>query len=297
MTTVKALMERTYRQILEPPDAQPASSRLSSTLLVGGNTLVLTTFDVPEDENLVRLGSILEIDEELVQVVEFDSASNTVTVLRAQLGTTEADHAVDAKVKLSPPYPRIDVFNGIRDNIVGLYPDLWTVRTMVMNRIAPDVYPMDDPLGVEIVEMNPQTGGVTVNLDGRIVDNHPRLDGRGIVTNGVTNAGTLWVRYRRRFGTALSVDDSLSELGLEDVWQTLVMVGAAADMVAGRDIPAMNSEWVRAALEAENVRVGTRMSLAGGLAQYRGILMERFKREMRAEDSNKPKVHMRQVYG
>jgi len=46
-------------------------------------------------------------------------------------------------------------------------------------------------------------------------------------------------------------------------------------------------------LEAENIRVGTRMSIAGGLRQYRNMLIDDFAKEMRAE--YKPKVRMREA--
>jgi len=295
--TIAALMDRTYRQILEPPDAQPASTRLKSVSALADLTLLLTDFDIPEDENLVRLGSILEVDIELMRVVGYDANTHVAEVIRGYLGTIPADHALDAQVKLSPSYPRIDVFNNIRDNIVALYPDLWTVRTEVIAPASDDAYPVTDSLMVEVVEANPYSSAMgTVNLDGRIVDNHPTIGGRAFVLNG-TAQGELWLRYRRRFAAATSESDVLDDLGLEQVWETLVMVGAAADMMAGRDVPAAQTEWVQSVLQAENIRVGTRLSVAGGLAQYRDILLDRFKKEMRGEDSNRVKVHMNEVFG
>jgi hypothetical protein len=71
------------------------------------------------------------------------------------------------------------------------------------------------------------------------------------------------------------------------------MIGAAASLFAGRDIPASHTEWIAATLEAENIRVGTRLSIAGGLRQYRNMLLTDAQREMKAEDSQKIKVHMR----
>ena len=115
MTTVQALIDRTYRQILEPPDAQPPTSRLVSGILDTDQTLDLTVFDIPEDENLLRLGSIIEIDSELMRVVAFNTSTREVSVLREYLGSAAAPHAEGAQVKLSPPYPRMDVFSAISE--------------------------------------------------------------------------------------------------------------------------------------------------------------------------------------
>ena len=293
--TVGALVDRTYRQILEPPDAQPAATRTASSIAEGDLVIPVTLFDIPEDENLLRLGSIIEINSELMRVTDYDTTLRVVTVIRGYLGSVPAAHALDDQVKLSPPYPRLDVFHAVRDNIVALYPDLWTVKTQVLSRASADAYPIEDLLAVEIVEANPNAAQKTVNFPARIVDNHPQVDGRAVVFNGAPST-TMWVRYRRRFGTATSEADTLESLGVDTVWNALIIVSAAADLVSGRDVQAVSSDWVQSALEAENIRVGTRLSVAGGLAQYRDILMGRFKKEMRGEDSNRPKVHIREVF-
>lgn len=296
MSTVGALMDRLYRQILEPPDAQPASARLNGAIDDVTNTLVLTTFDIPEDENLLRLGSIIEVGAECMRVTAFNSTTRTVTVLREQLGTTATVHADAAPVKLSPPYARIDVFNTIRDSIVGLYPMLWTVRTEVLAPVGVDAYPLNDPLAVEIVEANPANiSRGTVRIDCRMVDSHPLTDSRTIITN-CGPVGNVWFRYRRRFGVAVAETDVLADLGVEDVWQMLVLVSAAADLMAGRDVSAAQTEWVQNVLAVEGIRVGQRISVAGGLSQYRDILIERYAKEMRAEDSNKPRIQMREAF-
>ncbi len=90
---------------------------------------------------------------------------------------------------------------------------------------------------------------------------------------------------------ATSEDDTLTDLGLDERWVNIVMTGAAADLMTGKDIPASRTEWVKSVLEAENIRVGTRMSIAGGLRQYRNMLLDDASKEMKAEYG--PKIRMR----
>lgn len=62
----------------------------------------------------------LEIDEELMWVDSFDRVANTATVApygRGYLGTTAATHALDAKVTISPTFPRSAVKQAINDTI------------------------------------------------------------------------------------------------------------------------------------------------------------------------------------
>jgi hypothetical protein len=116
--------------------------------------------------------------------------------------------------------------------------------------------------------------------------------GRSLITNSDT--GSVWLRYRKRMGKATSEADLLSELGVDERWATIVLVGAAADLIVGRDVPAAQTEWIKSVLEAENIRVGTRMSIAGGLRQYRGMLINEAMKEMKAE--YRPKVSMRNTF-
>lgn len=287
MTTVQYLIDKTYRQILEPPSAQPALTSFATGLTIGNFDFTRGDFEIPEDENLLRLGSVIEAGQELMRVSAYDSALGTVTVRRAVLGTVEEDHAIGDPIKLSPPFTRLDVFDAVRNNIISLYPRLWTVKTYTVSAVnGGSVFTLPDPLIVELIEAQPdqQIGG-SLNFHGRIVDYHQFVDGRALILN-TPIGGQVWARFRRRFGVAVAESDVLEDLGLDSVWEQIVVVGAAADVLAGRDVPEVNTEWVQSTLEAENIRVGSRLSLAAGLGQYRDLLLNRFANEMLAEDSS-----------
>jgi len=66
---------------------------------------------------------IVEIDEELLWIDTYDRVGNTATVApygRAYLGTTLAAHAVDAKVTISPTFPRFSIKRAINDTVKSL---------------------------------------------------------------------------------------------------------------------------------------------------------------------------------
>lgn len=294
MRTVADLIDRTFRTYLEPPDLQPASTRLAGAILAADTTITLEEFDVPEDVVLMRRGNLIEVGSELMRMTDWDSTTRTGSMSRAFGGTTAADHALGAEAKLAPPFSRLSVFEAIRDNIVSLYPRLWTTTTEVCLPTSPKVYPITDELAVEVIEIN-VTGYEAHDMTGRIVEKHQYTGGRAIVLNRLLGK-EIWARMRRRFGVAEEETDRLDDLGMEEVWETVVMVGAAADLLAGRDLPKAHVEWVGSALEAENIQPGTRSSIALGLARYRKMLMDDFAKEMVAEDSNKVVVQTSNPY-
>jgi len=291
MTDIRGVIDRTFRTYLEPPDAQPASATLGTTIDDTVTAFVVSGFVLPEDEELMRAGVLVELDSELVLVQTYDEFTGGVVGVRGYAGTTAVAHTSGDPVKLSPPYPRQSVFEAVADNIITLYPELSTVRTEYLSTVTGNVAAFDDYLAVEIEEIWGGAQGQEYGVDGRLVDFHPAVGSRAVLLNDYY--GAVWVKYRRRFGDATTEEDTLEELGVEERWANIIIVGTCADLFAGRDLPASHTEWVGNTLQAENIRVGVRSSLAGALSQYRNMLIDRAKSEMRAE--YKAKVLVRQV--
>jgi len=97
--------------VLTSPSASPTVLSLGSTENVGKG--------------------IVEVDEELMWVNSFDRISNTATISpygRGYLGTTATTHAVDAKVTISPIFPRYSIKKAINDTIRAIGTQLMTVK-------------------------------------------------------------------------------------------------------------------------------------------------------------------------
>jgi hypothetical protein len=292
MSTVGELLDRLYRTYLEPPDARPIEIQLTGPLTADAadNILTVSGFVVPEDADLLKVGTILEHDQELMQVISYDLGTSEVGVVRGFLSTPLTSYGTEKVVgKLAPSYPRSSVFEAVADNIIQLYPKLYSVNTVNLVPIQGNIYGIGDTLAVEVLEMWRDGSGGDVDFDARMVDYHPAVGGRAVISN--VFRGGAWIKYRRRFGKATAETDTLASLGVDERWVAILMAGAAADLMAGRDVPAAHTEWVSATLEAESIQVGTRSSVAVGLARYRELLITRAESEMSAE--YRPKVHMR----
>jgi len=102
-------------------------------------TQAVTTLTSPSSSpTILSVGStdnigkgVLEIDEELIWVDSFDRVANTATIApygRGYLGTTATTHAVDAKVTVSPIFPRYSVKKAINDTIRAMGTQLMAVK-------------------------------------------------------------------------------------------------------------------------------------------------------------------------
>jgi hypothetical protein len=258
-------------------------------------TVNIGSFIIPEDEQLLRIGSLVEADQELMRVTAFDRntrelifAQDTNGNRRAWRGTTPATHDDQTYLVLAPSYPRQSVFEAIRDNFTMLSPKLFSVRHDNLVTVNGRVAGMEDELAVEVLEVWSDNFGMSADHEARIVDFHPAIGGRALILNQIM--GNVWIRYRRRMGVPAVEAELLEDLGVEEVWEVVVMCGVAADLLVGRDLPQTQVDYIGATLQAENIRPGTRLSIGAGLAQYRDILIERFQTEMKSE--YKIKGHM-----
>jgi len=100
---------------------------------------ITTTTSSSASPLIMSLGStdsigkgVVEIDEELLWVDSYDRVSNSATVApygRGYLGTTAATHALDAKVTVSPTFPRSAIKRAINDTIRSLGASIFAVKS------------------------------------------------------------------------------------------------------------------------------------------------------------------------
>jgi len=82
---------------------------------------------------------VVEIDEELLWVDTFDRVGNTATIApygRGYLGTTAATHAADAKVTISPTFPRFAIKRAINDTINAIGSSIFAANTTTITSNA-----------------------------------------------------------------------------------------------------------------------------------------------------------------
>lgn len=106
-----------------------------------------TTFTVGDTSNFAK--GVIEIDDELLYAVSFNTANNTVNLApgfgRGYDGTVAAAHAQYSKVIFAPTFPRIAVKRAINDTIGSVFPNLFatTYQTFTFNA-ATTTYAISD---------------------------------------------------------------------------------------------------------------------------------------------------------
>jgi len=315
MANIGNLVDRTYREYLEPMDDIVSYTTLA-TGINDSVTSVVFNGDLlsVEEEDALDAGAIIEIGQELMICTDLNAVTNTITVTRAARGTTATAHSVGALIKITPPFPRRNVFDAVCDQIKNLYPTLFAVEVKSITSktgyiplsgstdnhlVAPikaisqytDFSAGSDETGtvfsgvaVELVDLpNPFTytdaDGVSQTIT---YSNNGPNNVKAVQTFNVNAGHTVFVTFKKKFVTPSAESDTLATIGLEDEYEPIIMAGVAAQMISGRDIPTATADYITDQIGTSNFPVNSASNIRTSLLRYQSDLIEQARKDLRA---------------
>jgi len=318
-TTIRDLVDRTFREYLEPSDELNSYTAVASAMTSSATTL---SFDADlltqEEEDVMDAGTILEIDQELMYCTGLDTVNNFVTVVRGVRGTTADSHDIGAIVKIAPTFTRLAVFNAIKDQINNLFPTLFAVETKQLSAstgyslIGTHDAPGDANYLVSILSAISQYTDFASGSDSTGVSFLPvtcslvelpnpftftDADGvsrtmtyttgpnvvHAIQFSGIAQGQTAFVTFKKKFIEPTAEANSLSSIGLEQEYEPIIMAGVAAQMMSGRDIPSATTQYITEQMAISGYPVGSSNSIRNSLLQYQQLLINQARKYLRAK--------------
>lgn len=284
MTTVGDLIDRCYRDYLEPSDDQAV---VATTTAAYDATATEIAYDnatfAPDEEDLLAPGVLVEIGLEQARVTDVDPDAGFMTVLRGVNGTTAAPIASGDEIRVAPLYSRRSVFDAVCDNIVGLYPDLSRVSmaTITSATAAVDI----PPEVVAIREARVVGSGRPYGVNAELLRNYtPSVTGQSVLLSGVNPGVAVHLVYEARFDRPeLEADEVNDAFGVDPTWERIVVVGAAAQLVAGRDLEPLSQEYIVEQMEQEGLPVGSAQRVRNGLMQLHQAWLTQARRNFRSD--------------
>lgn len=225
--------------------------RITYVANAAGLTTTSTSITVGSASNLAK--GIIEIDDELIWIDSFTTASNILNVIpgfgRGYQGTTAAPHAQYAQVTLSPTFPRNSIKKAINDTINSFYPKLWiaSAYTFTFNA-SQTTYALPDDCE-DILFISWQTTGSSQEW---LPVNRWRLDSMANsatfnsqntinIYENVQPGRTIQVWYTSTPNTLdANTDDFADVTGLPDSCKDVVILGASYKLLSYLDAGRIN---------------------------------------------------------
>ena len=318
-TTIGKLIDRVYREYLEPADNVESFSILSGSMT---DSVTELSFDgnyfTQEEEDALDAGTIIEVGTELMYSTALDTVNNSVTVKRGVRGTTAAAHSAGDEIKIAPEFPRKNVFDAVCDQIENLYPTLFAVDTQSFTSgtgystigtydapgthnylVAPlkalsqytDWSAGSDQTGLKYqgvaVEMIDLPNPFTYTDSGGTERTITYTSGPDVVHAlqfvGIASGHTVYVTFKKKFIAPTAETDTLATIGLESEYEPIIMAGVAAHMVAGKDINLVDATYITNQLEAASYPVGSSNTIRNSLLQYQQLLIQQARTNLRSK--------------
>ena len=319
-STVGDLVDRVYREYLEPPDSVESYSYLTSGVSNSETTIAYANdmFSV-EEEDALDAGAIIEIGQELMYSTALNTVTNEITVTRGARGTTAASHELGDLIKITPAFPRKNVYDAIVDQIENLYPTLFAVETKTLTSgtgyriigthgtdvdtnnylVTPlkalsqytDFTSGTDETGLKFigvaVEMIDLPNGFTYTDENSVERTKTYTTGPQVVHamqfQGITAGYEVYVTFKKKFVPPTSEASTLVSVGLESEYEPIIMAGVAAQMVAGKDINKVDAKYITEQIATSIYPVGSSNTIRNSLLQYQNILIQQARKNLRAK--------------
>ena len=319
-STIGDLVDRVYREYLEPVDKVESYSYLTGGIDASATTIAYddNLFSV-EEEDALEAGAIVEIGQELMYTTAVNTVENNITVKRGQRGTTAAAHSAGDMIKIAPAFPRKNVFDAVSDQIKNLYPTLFAVETIELTAstgykllgthgtdgdtynylVAPlkalsqytDWQSGSDQTGLKYngvaLEMIDLPNPFTYTDDTSTERTKTYTTGPDVVHAvqfvGISAGHTIFVTFKKKFIAPTAESNTLASVGLETEYEPIVMTGVAAQLVAGKDISKSNTSYITQQLEASTFPVGSSNTIGQSLLRYQQLLIQQARSNLRSK--------------
>lgn len=255
------------------------------TFLTGGIDAAVTTLTVDDITQMGR--GQAEIDSEMVYIKATDATTGTCTLApfgRGYNGTTAATHAANAKVVMSPTWPRSKVKSEINRAINALYPTLFAVKS------APPI--TTDGITYQFDAQDDSERIVDVRWISEVLDGYQRAvkweqentSPAGFGTTGqylsiydaIPGGATVQVLYAARPANLVNdSDDFATTTGLPDSCSDLVVLAVMSRMAQFIDVGRLPVESASADALAQQRPTGGPTQIAAQLyKQYQQRLAD-----------------------
>lgn len=271
-TTAETLIQETRRHVFS------GSREQVNTLAVGiGSSVNSLTTNYALRQ--ITEGSLIEIDLELMLVLAADTTSNLLTVLRAQFGTAAGSHLDDAVITVNPKFSRFAIFQAINEELAALSAE------GLFQMVEDDLTYNPSIMGYDLASSVLDIYSVRYSLPGPekswpeitkydLARNMPSSDfstGNALILyEGGYSGRTVRVAYKAPFTQLSGVTDVVTTVsGLNVEALDILPLGAAARLVAPRDVKRAFTENQGDTRRSDEVPAGASMASARGLLAMR----------------------------
>jgi hypothetical protein len=122
-----------------------------------------------------------------------------------------------------------------------------------------------------------------VNIDASLVRSEDFGSGVGVQFTPRANS-EVTIRYSREFLRPVSESETLLDLGVEESWHRIIVLGVLGSLISSADVDAVTQDFITESLEAQGFSAGTALSFRVTLERLRANEILKARRRLLARD-------------
>lgn len=277
MTTAANIVDRVYREWLHRPDDQPIRTTITADVGAGEATFPISLDGLTDEEqSRITIGTMVEVNQELVRVTSVDLSLSRFSGARRQLGTTDAAHSSGDELIVAPHFPRRVTFDAVADAIVDLYPDLWHTRTTTesLQREWVEV-PAE---ATAVIRAMIEYGDDWVDVGSRFMKEFVNSRTGAAVIFPDYSTGTVLLQVKVRFTRPTAETTEITDI--EPDWEQLVVLGAVVNLLGAADMDAVQQDFITETFQAQGFPPGSGERLSRAAIRLYEYKLDKAKREL-----------------
>ena len=291
--TIGALIDRLYRDYLDNP-ADQGIQTLIPNLVTDFQTTVVYSADLAQEEiDRMAIGTIVEMDLELLRILGHAESTRTLTVQRGLLGTAAAEHVANTMMRVAPSITRAGLLDAIGDAIDSLSPPLYTEAVAWTDPLDGMVEIPAVPEPLDLLSATQYIGVDVVELEARIIhDSIVFSTGVGVVISPRSD-NDVNLRYSVRATRPTDLAQTYAELGVSAEWEKAIIYAVLASVMIQPDLDARTQEFISEALQTQGFPPTTGTNLSVALSRMHELEVRKARDRQRAR--NGVRVDMQSV--
>lgn len=239
------------------------------TYLTTAATSSDTTLLVKNFQRVTR--GMIEVGDELMRVDEVtDSSVDLLPDGRGEAGSTAVSHPLNARVTVDPMFPRIRIFEAVKDTLRQVQPDLYAVKTTTL-AFSPVVNTYELPADVDRVlrvhsELIGPTGEWMPVRNWRLDEKSTATSGKSLVITELIDPGTsIQVVYAAPLSVPTTTSVDLDATGVSPEIQEVVLYGACWRLSQFLEFQRLDLSSVEQQARSNGIDVGAATKVAQSL--------------------------------
>lgn len=291
MTTIGTLVDRLYRDYLDNPADQGIQTLIPNLVNESQTTVVYSADLFQEEVDRMAIGTVVEMELELLRIVAHAESMRTLTVQRGVFGTAAVEHPANTMMRVAPSITRAGVLSAIGDAVDSLSPALYAEAHTWVDPLDGMMELPSLPEPIDVLSATQDLGVDIVEIEARIIRDDVIFSTGVGVTLAPRSMRDVNLRYSVRPTRPTALTETYDQLGISPNWEKAIIYAVLASVLLQPDLDARTQEFITESLQAQGFPPTTGANLSVALSRMHEVEVRKARDRLHSRNGVRVDMH------